>query len=694
MRPALPCPLSDYRGTKWHRRLVLGEFAVLMDGAPAREIVEDATLRRVEPSDLRMQAYRSFARELFSREGAAWDGLGPFDLLDEMREARSRLFGADEVDLSCLRSPYDPAEAAAEAAEEAAVRLRASSSREWLVVPDQDDPESSERLAAAARARFGPPSGGAEPVLIVGAPASTEAEALREAARGRAVFCADLRFAFAFLRAAVPFAALLDGRDWYSALLLGENRDGDDGIAFPASSAYGGILEPAPAARRGFRWRDFPAAERPRTFYSGAAAPLPRDASLPPGFSGLEADGSIKLFSASCARRGDGTWGKLEKAEPGSVHVAAVVADGKAAQLDPLFLDAQASPASFRGGPSVLAGFAYYLTDSLVRWYGERDPRPLPWRRPVIDYLYLPDRGFESFPLYRKAVLGRTKAGRLFSFAGEPRAIVLRGAAGRAAMVFDGASLRAETERGGRAELHLPRNGRRAVGEGRACATFFHDCVLDVRTGPVEVPPFGCVVVEDEASFLPGEACRWDVAWDGLPVPKEEVAWMVGGFNALVRAGEDLCATDSDAAGELAREGWDEPLSRLTQETQLESGVRQPRCCVGATAGGRIVLLVASGRHPESAGATFADLPALARLALEEAAPGDRLDFLTNLDGGASASLYAFDGEGGRALGVPSPSDCNASGIPRKVPALLRLAFPGSERREERAFLAPRAPRT
>ena len=314
------------------------------------------------------------------------------------------------------------------------------------------------------------------------------------------------------------------------------------------------------------------------------------------------------------------------------------------------------------------------MTDNLLEWYGVDQMPPLEWRRFFLDYLYVSPggEGFETLPLYPKTFLGATRQGRLIAGTFSWDSISLTDGEGECLLRFAREDINPSAAEGGGPGIYLPGGGPGVVGEGLFCTVFIHDSVWYRQEGAVSVPPFGVVVVTTEP--LPRrDRYRWSVEWADLPCPKDELSWLAGGFNSLILNGENRCGTVEEAARRLQEEGWNNPLSRQTQETQLEASEVQPRCCIGWTKKQRVFLMVVSGRSRMSRGARFSDL---ANLAEQVTLSGeDKLDFLVNLDGGASAMVCAHRGEECRLLSYPSPSDNNPAGVPRKVPALLRLSF-------------------
>ncbi len=685
----LPCSMREYKGTKWYKRLLTAEYRIMMDDGSRHEVIHDYTLSHIDEEDARRERYMEGIRSFFNQSDRSWDKESPFSLLQKLRTLRSSLFSSDELDYSCFESPYSPVDARFMAGQKDELLSRINHAGSVVLIADTERPGSVSSCIASIRSHLDPHL----PIRMALGPALTswpeledDVETLRLPAFGKVekkdfselygdgstlIVCADLRYAFAAIVSGVPILTLLSSEDWFASILNGENRDSDDRIAFPATSRYGDILTGVTAVGRGYRYTlwDVPVTA---SLLSGVNPDPGKKPEWPSWLERLAGSGSITLRSSFYRQKGKGGWIEREHAEPDGLHAASLILDPEKVKVEPLFFNAMSSPDAVPcDSPSLFCSFNYYMTDNLKEWYGAEDSRPLPWRRFLLDYLYIPgkDTVFESLPLYDKTLLGCTHQGRLIAGSFTYTAISLLDSDGGCVRRFTSGDIDppGDNDPG----LYLPRSGPRLVGEGKYCASFIHDQLWDQRPGPVPIPPFGAVLVVPEP--LPESSTwSWSVEWDNLPCRKDEIAWLAGGFNALVEEGENLSTDPETAERRLVLEGWMNPLSRSTQETQLEASEVQPRCCIGRTINGRNFLMVVSGRSVVSRGARFSDLSSLALHLLTQ--ENETLDFLVNLDGGASAMLCARNGEDFNLLTYPSPSDNNPAGVVRKVPALLKIA--------------------
>jgi hypothetical protein len=340
--------------------------------------------------------------------------------------------------------------------------------------------------------------------------------------------------------------------------------------------------------------------------------------------------------------------------------------------ISPFIADRPVSPSELSpGSRGYISTFSYYMTDTLKNLYirktdiGEEEKEILEgWDNTVLDSIRIDDRCL-SLPLYGKAYLGCDTDGRIHAFHSKPVGILGAWDDGKISLSGDQINPEGNPE----TAIYLPSRGPGKVAEGRDCVLIYQDMGMIRTRGPVAIPPFGAVLC---AASLPpqGSRIRWRVDLDGDPA-QGRWGWLFGGFNLLAREGVNLYQEKAEGDELLDREGWNNPLSRQTQETQLIPDVRQPRSALGRSRKGDIILLTVSGRSRLSAGAGFKDLASLAIQICGSKEDDRELEFLINLDGGASAALTSFEGNETAVLSYPAPSDANPPGEPRPVPSLL-----------------------
>lgn len=700
MRTLLPCKMREYRGSNWYRRLIANEFWIKLDNGSSTEIIQDKMLACIPDDDPRIGQYHSAIRELFSLDEAEWDELCPGDLVRVIRRLRTGFFSTDELDSGCFQE--SPRESDADLSDE--VRRHFAGKKEIILVPDMNRIDDSTRELVLFSQRVI-----SQPKITLAVPNEHLAESWPSAitdflelprpeeitvdilaacrvSSAQTLVVADLWYFYALMAQRQPFVSCLDPDEWLVCALYGTNRDIDLELSCPSSqSRYFALLQELPLRKRNriaSLWEASVAPER----LSGVHINPSKTKRFPEAVINRIADGSIASTEGFFSEVEAGLWEERRVPEAGALHAAAVFLDGACTRVNPVFASRMvASPEVPPEGISFDTSFNYYFTDSLLRWYAIRDNRPLEWKRFMLDYIGVFDKhlahngeAFESIPLYQKALIGANTEGKIFVHDGAFQKIKLT--SGDRFFEFDETTI--NPEQPSEINLYLPSGGDRMVGEGRFCATFIHDWLWDVRRGPVCVPPFGAVVATTDL-WQPGDHSRWSIDWINLPFPRTQLSWLAGGFNALITDGTNNYCDDESAERSLEREGWMNPLSLRTQETQLVPKARQPRALIGGTKKGDVFLLSISGRSTLSRGASFVECASLATWLTKTFSrlENDEISFLVNLDGGASAFLSASSPSESTLLTYPAPSDSNPAGVPRRVASFLRasMAFPDSK---------------
>ncbi|MBI9104092.1 MAG: hypothetical protein JEY99_16875 [Spirochaetales bacterium] len=367
----------------------------------------------------------------------------------------------------------------------------------------------------------------------------------------------------------------------------------------------------------------------------------------------------------------DGTIQKVQDDKVG-VLVSTLIIPEEDALLEPLLFGSCLAPEELDlNGKGFLFSFNYYFTSNLVFLHNSETPerQHLHFENFFIDYIGgLTDDGWkETIPLYSKAMIGSTSDGRLF--AGRFRVDEISLFLDEKEMIFDKTSINPE----GCCEkdvLYLPSSGVGEVGEGQTCLVLVQDQAVFFGTGPCLIPSVGCIIVFNKNIDKKPEKISWETRFIDLPHKKENLSWLVGGLNLLCCSGENLYSSKKSAIENLALEGWMTKESRKTQETALDPSIRQPRLVVGRTGKGKIIVSFFSGRTDFSCGATFTETVLHTESLLYD---GDEIDFLVNMDGGASSSLIYYEDELRLVTGLTAPSLTNPAGTARRLSGYLSL---------------------
>lgn len=710
----LPYKFASYQGTRWHRRLVSGEFILQFDQYPEREVIIDH-IADLLPEN---KAWKDRIRTICTKDSQTWNQTSPGELIEQLRKERSQyipvtrphwqsssfppltrndclgkqnnisnannaILSADVQTLPVFVFPdiYDECPLD----EQIAIlitRFRAHgtellnfNNHEHITDTNENTvivciPEAHNELEQAIRHY---------PVKFMPDPTGLKVALMTEMGKARAIVCSDVWYTLAFLKVGIPVHSFLDRRDWFTSVVLRENIPDNNPTNIPAQTRYGELLHSEMEKDRDlreYRYLDgMPS--------NGVEANLEEDVAIPQWVEQATKENNLILSEGFYQKAEGNTWIRTEAANANTVQVAIVMFDKGRVMMEPVFFAGKHSPLSLSypdGG--FFTSFNYYFTENLKSWYANSDKRTIPWDDFMLDYLaFSQEDGFyESVPLYNKALLGYARDGTLFACDGEWESITLtldedkififnkelplsKGEIKEQNNTF-GAQKRTT------GKIHFPTDNT-WIGEGHWCLTFIHDFLWNASEGPVQVPPFGVVVTIDE-KIEKVEKASWSVNWKNLPIDKSEVVWLAGGFNLLIKDRKNLVKTKEETLSQLEKEGWFLPASLMTQETALDVAGVQPRSVIGYS-GEKIVVMSVTGRNKKSQGITFTDVASLAMHMTKEMKVGP-LEFLLNLDGGASSVLGCKkDGEVPCLLTKPSPSITNPAGCPRCVPSLLTI---------------------
>lgn len=145
----------------------------------------------------------------------------------------------------------------------------------------------------------------------------------------------------------------------------------------------------------------------------------------------------------------------------------------------------------------------------------------------------------------------------------------------------------------------------------------------------------------------------------------EDIAWAYGGGTILVKNGDNLVETRESQIKNFKVEGWFHPLSKKTQETQLQEWERGPRTVIGTTKDNKFFVATFSGRTRLSCGANFAEVVKVLNKEIKN------LSWVMNLDGGASSCLALIYKNEFFELNYPAVSNYTAAGMVRPVNSML-----------------------
>jgi len=337
-------------------------------------------------------------------------------------------------------------------------------------------------------------------------------------------------------------------------------------------------------------------------------------------------------------------------------------------------------------GTGIVSNFLFFMTPKLGILYNDlRKDRLFEQADAASGHLdYMLSDGKETFPLFSKACIAMKNDGRFLFFnhrLGGGR-VTVSGIdfVWKACDVnSDDSAIRVYAPSYASKDRDADRNTYRiAVGEGRVNIVILRDKVTCIRNGDVLLPSVGIVLSLEQNAALPLlEKCAplgegyYDVSGLTLDVsldPPEgissdewnKVIWAYGGGLTLIREGDGLCDGDNMNRW-FDEEGWTNPLSRQTQESNLHSLVKHPRTAIGCTDDGSLVILVFSGRTWRSTGADYSEMITVARRLFPN------IKYLMNCDGGGSAMLGMVHEGNFLELSFPSTSSGSCAGQVRPI---------------------------
>ncbi len=224
------------------------------------------------------------------------------------------------------------------------------------------------------------------------------------------------------------------------------------------------------------------------------------------------------------------------------------------------------------------------------------------------------------------------------------------------------------------------KNSVNKVGYDRFNITLVDNKIICMRFGEVFVPPFGVVVslrkdllaeykninqLEEmnDNYFLSNREPDVNFFFE----KNSNFKWKYGGGTLLVKDGKNLMKDEATAKDNFTFEGWYNPLSMKTQETQVQDWIRGPRSVICKDDKGGIFIGVFSGRTKESKGVRFDQMIEI--LSKEIKGIKDAI----NLDGGSSSCFGMILKNELFELSYPSATTYTCAGMARPVNSFLLI---------------------
>lgn len=345
--------------------------------------------------------------------------------------------------------------------------------------------------------------------------------------------------------------------------------------------------------------------------------------------------------------------------------------------------------------------FLYFLTDKLITDYNElREGYPL--EQLDLNNIFL---GYnlqnkierkESFPLYNKGFIAYTNSGKIVFGNRKLEAGNLKindqliswskEQVNPQKNEFDFIIYTPMIENESLAEEEIDfRNYRYFIGKNRLNLVLIDNKIVVVKKGELILPSIGVVLsfagemeakIKKILSLRKIDAQYYQTGEYDLSIKLEspaeidnkdwqDILWAYGGGTILVKNGDNLVKNKEKQIRNFKAEGWFHPLSKKTQETQLQNWVRGPRTVIGITKDDKFFVATFSGRTNLSCGANFDEVIKVLNKEI-----GD-LNWVMNLDGGASSCLALIYKNELFELNYPAVSNYTAAGMVRPVNSMI-----------------------
>jgi len=345
--------------------------------------------------------------------------------------------------------------------------------------------------------------------------------------------------------------------------------------------------------------------------------------------------------------------------------------------------------------------FLYFLTDKLISDYNELR-KEYPLEQLNLDniflgyYLHNENNRKESFPLYNKGFMAYSNSGEIVF--GNRRLeggnLEINGykiswtkeQVNSLEKNFDFIIYTPMIENESLAEKVIDfRNYKYFIGRDRLNLLLIDNKIVVVKEGELVMPSIGVVLSfagemkakikrilnlkEIKDQYYQTDEYNLNVKLDP---PSEinqkewkDIVWAYGGGTILVKNGNNLVKNRECQIEAFKNEGWFHPLSKRTQETQLQKWERGPRTVIGTTKDQRFFVATFSGRTRLSCGANFAEVVEVLKKEIKN------LNWVMNLDGGASSCLALIYKKEFFELNYPAVSNCSSAGMARPVNSML-----------------------
>ncbi|UYO99352.1 phosphodiester glycosidase family protein [Oceanotoga sp. DSM 15011] len=223
------------------------------------------------------------------------------------------------------------------------------------------------------------------------------------------------------------------------------------------------------------------------------------------------------------------------------------------------------------------------------------------------------------------------------------------------------------------------RKYKKYVGGDRYNIIIVNNKIINIKFSGVVQPSLGIVISLDKNEFkkvskvLNLKKCGNKYLYDQkinieiIINKNKNYNKIFGGGTLLYKEGKNLVKTQKEAYENFKVEGWYNPLSMQTQETQVQEWLRGPRTIIGNDHKNGFFFIVFSGRTKESKGVRFDEIVKMVENEIKD------VKNIMNIDGGASSCLGFIKDKEFFELSYPCTSNYTSAGMVRPVNSMLLI---------------------
>jgi len=328
--------------------------------------------------------------------------------------------------------------------------------------------------------------------------------------------------------------------------------------------------------------------------------------------------------------------------------------------------------------------FLYFATPKIISLYNSfrNDKEHLKEKDFYIDYFF--DGKNETFPLYNKGAVLFTKDNkiefeRIKAESGEISIGGYRINFDKKNINNEKASVNIITPLSAEKNEQKFRYYTLKKGKDRFNIVIANNKIVTIKFSTVQIPSLGFVISLNKEEFKkfskivtlkktkeyyePLESFQINIKINR----DKNYKYIYGGGTLLFKNGVNLVENEEKTLKNFEEEGWYNPLSMQTQETQVQEWVRGPRAIIGNDDKNGFFVLTFSGRTKESKGVRFDEIIKITEKEIKN------IKNIMNLDGGASVCFGLMYKKEFFEVSYPCTSNYTSAGMVRPVNSMLLI---------------------